>query len=175
MTREQAAERLGMKPSEILDVQSKDGNHLITTHDGQRVEVTKDGEVRPYDADQDLGAWEREINANVGAAEASGQPIRPEMTARDVPTGSPEEVLAWVGTDRDRAALAIETLKQRGGVQAEILETLEHLGGAEGEKDGQQEVPAGSAERVLQWVGDDPARARQALEAERKKDNPARA
>jgi hypothetical protein len=49
-TRESAAHRLGMKPSEIVAVADAQGGAVITTHDGQTVYAPNDGgEPRPWD------------------------------------------------------------------------------------------------------------------------------
>jgi len=167
--RNEAAERIGMRPTEVLDVQELGEGHVVTTHDGQRVQITADGTVEPYDQEHAPQAWAREIGDNAAAAEASGEPIRPEMTERDVPTGDLEEVLAWVGTDPRRAALALQVESQRGDARADLLEMLETLN-----SDGDGEVPSGSAQRVLDWVGANQDRARQALEIERAKVSPRR-
>ncbi|HEV2778546.1 MAG TPA: hypothetical protein VGX25_04025 [Actinophytocola sp.] len=75
---------------------------------------------------------------------------------------SEAEVIAWVGDDPDRAARLLEA-ERNGAQRVDLVARLELIATRPGE-DGQ--VPAGTAEEVLAWVGDDVDRAQRALVAE---------
>jgi hypothetical protein len=94
LTVEQAAKRLGMKPSEIVSVDQVDGGAAVTTHDASVTLIAHGGGLvfgwEPGEADD---------QADDGAQDEAG-PV-----AGKVPTVA--EVLAAVGEDPDKATAAL--------------------------------------------------------------------
>lgn len=117
LTREQAAQRLGMKPREIIAIApAAGGGHLVTTHDGQQVPVDADGQVHtggPRPA------------APVDPEPSAAAPVTALLA--EVPAGSIPDVLAWVGDDPERAqaAQAAESTKEKP--RTGLVEALEKI------------------------------------------------
>jgi hypothetical protein len=122
---EWAAQVLGMRTAEVVNVVSRGDVHLVTLHDRTRAvldatgftfdEQTVDRFVTAVDDAHPVG--ERQ-----GQAPPAGDPGDPGDDV--VPDGTAEAVLAWVGEDVDRArrALAAEgdRDKPRAGVTAKL-------------------------------------------------------
>lgn len=110
LSKEDAAKRLGMALREVVSVDEVDGGHVVVTHDGQPTLITDDELVFGEEA--------------IGHRLATGdQPPQAEDdlgdggdTGDQVPAGGVDEVLRWVGDDRDKAgrALAVERARARG-------------------------------------------------------------
>ncbi|SCL15073.1 hypothetical protein [Micromonospora inyonensis] len=126
LTREQAAQALGMKTREVVDVVRDGDGYVVTTHDGQRTPVARTGEV----------ARRSRVNGNDRTTPAAGTPVTPTPTpppagpdsAGAVPDGSAAEVMTWVGVDVDRAivALAVEEArdKPRSGLVGDLQKVV---------------------------------------------------
>lgn len=160
LTREQAARALGMKTREIREITRADGGYEVTTHDGQRTLVGRDGALLPAGGpvagtaeEQAAGSARREPPAKsalkpewVEHAVASGMDrasaaamskaelvaktggaSEPEQEPSPVPDGTPEEVLAWVDGDKERAAAAHDVEMDREQPRAELAAALEEL------------------------------------------------
>lgn len=92
------------------------------------------------------------------------------------PTKEPPDAEAPLaqGHSRENAEGVVEAFEEhKAAVEAEAeqpevtaREPGDHAGDSDDEAS-ESEVPSGSADTVMAWVGDDPERARQALEAER--------
>jgi hypothetical protein len=84
----------------------------------------------------------------------------------------PDDIAAWVGDDVERARRLL-VAEQTGAGRDEVLAHLEQIANPSKATEAAEvgkaadAVPAGTADEVLAWVGDDPARAARALEAER--------
>lgn len=121
MNQRQAAERLGMKTTEIIGIEPVDDGHVVTTHDRQRVLVTKDG-VEPY------GERAPVIPAQPEPGPSATSP-GPEAGADgdQVPDGGAETVLQWVGGNADRASQALEAERSKPAPRKGLVEKLEKL------------------------------------------------
>lgn len=102
MNQIEAARRLGMKPAEIIGIERADGGHVVTTHDHQRVLVTRDG-VQP---------------AESPVSDAGGD---------QVPDGSADTVLQWAGQDAERIARALEAERAKPTPRRGLVAQLEKL------------------------------------------------
>lgn len=97
LTKEEAHLATGMKVSEIVDIKPVDGGYQVTTHDNQVIYLESvDGPVA-YGLDPD--------------------PAR-------VPMGSEKEVLAWVGTDLERAVAALDDERRRETPRKGLIDKL---------------------------------------------------
>jgi hypothetical protein len=126
MDTKQAAQVMGMKLREIVDVRRVPGGHAVTTHDGVVTLVTKEGELLPYTAV--APAEERQGPAPTPST-APG-PAAPAPTPDgDVPEGTEKDVLGWVGDDRDRAALALAAENAKESPRKGLVDKLGKLAG----------------------------------------------
>ncbi|HEV2778552.1 MAG TPA: hypothetical protein VGX25_04055 [Actinophytocola sp.] len=114
-TRIWAARTLGMKEAEIVAVGELPGaGTVIETHDGQRTLVAADGSLSPY------------------AGPVPDRPVDVDLDEEglvdgdEVPEGSADVVLAWVGTDPARARRALEA-EQAGQQRTTLIAKLEKL------------------------------------------------
>jgi hypothetical protein len=103
LTREEAHKATGMKVSEIVDIKAVPGGYRVTTHDGQTIDLK-----------------------SVGQPELSA-PVTEPVTGGEVPDGSAEEVLTWVGDDSDRAFWALDAEKSRPQARKGLVEKLTKL------------------------------------------------
>jgi hypothetical protein len=108
MDRFEAARVMGMKPSEVVEVEQYAGGVVVTTHDGVK-SVLIDGQVLAY----------------------VPPPVEPEPVpdGDEVPDGSAKDVLAWVGDDPERALQAFEAEDVKESPRKVLLATLEKLVG----------------------------------------------
>lgn len=111
--KEQAARVLGMKTREIVDVQDHGHYAVVTTHDGARSLVYEDGTVEPHTPQAEAALQSlQHVAAQADEQDADGEPDdgdEDEGAGADdgeVPSGTVEVVLAWVGQDADRAQRA---------------------------------------------------------------------
>lgn len=130
---------LGMKPSEIVaaaEIGDPDTTAVVVeTHDGQRVLLTStdDGatfDVRPWDGPMpgefvgEHGPELQELPEGSVVVDAAA------VSGTSVPDGSMETVLAWVGDDAARAALALEAERLREKPRSTLVGQLETLASA---------------------------------------------
>lgn len=135
LTRELAAQALGMKVREIVDIQHHRDGDLVTTHDGQVTVVDRDGTVRPRPAGPASAGVSVQIEAEPAkpakkATSKRSKKLEAEPSAPaplEVPDATPEEVLAWVGEDAARAAAALAAEEDRDEPREELIEALEKL------------------------------------------------
>ncbi|MCK2242152.1 MULTISPECIES: hypothetical protein [unclassified Crossiella] len=120
---ELAAHILGMKVSEITDVQRTASGQVVTTHDGQRTLITPEGQAVPLTGGELLG----EHSEPVPPAETDPAADGEEVDEDPVPEGTAEEVLAWVGEDTERARLALEHEQARERPRVTLSKELERL------------------------------------------------
>lgn len=116
MDQQQAAARLGMKAAEIIGVERAADAHVVTTHDGQRVRVTADG-VEPY----------REAPPTDAKMEPPAEQPAPDGDVDQVPEGSAETVLQWVGDDPGRARLALEAEQAKASPRRGLVDRLQKV------------------------------------------------
>jgi hypothetical protein len=130
MDRQRAAEALGMKLREVTAVDRIGDTWVITTHDRQRTVVNDAGEV--------LGRGDLLVDGTAPADPAAAGQTTPAAveatvteaeapTAADVPTGTIEEVLTWVGDDPLRAQLAAAVESQRDTPRATLAQALDKI------------------------------------------------
>ncbi|MFG2400768.1 hypothetical protein [Streptomyces lydicus] len=99
-----------------------------------------------------------------------GRPLAGSLADQPPVHGSAEDVLTWVGHDQERAARAIGAEEDQEEPREELLEQLLRIHRPGPADDAFPE--GGTAEEVRAWVGEDPERAQQALEAEEARDKP---
>lgn len=104
LSKEAAHKATGMKVSEIVDIEPIEGGYRVHTHDGQHI---------------DLDVVEEE----------SAEPEPGEPPADEVPDGSADEVLIWVGDDKERASWALDVERQRPSPRSTLVAKLEKLVG----------------------------------------------
>lgn len=110
LTRTDAAHILGMKDREIASLSRHTDGTVVTTHDGTETLVRFDATFGP------VPAAEKPAGADDGST--SGD---------QVPAGSMEKVLAWVGDDAERARVAIEAEQGRDKPRTSLLAELERV------------------------------------------------
>lgn len=106
MDRFEAARVMGMKPSEVVEVERHAGGVVVTTHDGVK-SVLIDGQVLPY-------------------VPPSVEP-EPVPDGDEVPDGSAKDVLAWVGDDQERALQALAAEEGKESPRKGLVANLEKL------------------------------------------------
>lgn len=118
------ARRFGMKSTELVDVIKSDHGTIATFADGS--ELIDVDESTP-DADGKTG-----LMFNIAPDNYKGDfpvfALEHVAAAADsddsVPTGSVDEVLAWVGEDADRALAVAEAERERSKPRSSLLEAL---------------------------------------------------
>jgi hypothetical protein len=123
---EWAAHALGMRTDEVVNVVSRGDVHLATLHDRTRAVLTADGR---YTFDVDVvdefvtATTETEPVDVQPTGDPGQQPADPGVDDV-VPDGPVDDVLAWVGSDVDRARRALvaegERPKPRSGLTATL-------------------------------------------------------
>jgi len=135
LTREYVAQVLGARLDEVLDVQVEEDDlfAVVTLHAGPQGVVLGGG---GWSFDQLFVQDCRRELAEQAARRLVGEPDQPTHVpppppapAGEVPTGSADDVLAWVGDDVERArqALAVEggREKPRQGLTTKLLALVE--------------------------------------------------
>lgn len=132
----EAATVLGMKDKEITDVAETPDGHVVTTHDGQRTLIHRDGSLTHGVAEPEVevvGEVSDEEAVRI-AAHMNGEAVTEAGEAGDdeVPNGTAAEVLDWVGEDQDRAERALhlemKSPNQRTTLVAKLSQLLTRLG-----------------------------------------------
>ena len=138
LSTEQAARRLGMKTSEIVEVEETDTGAIVTTHDGQRVLVTQDA-VTPVAAVLVGGPGPEPVVDGDAAAVAAAEHDRLQKEAAEKGEGGeppaalvvPDEptatVLEWVDGDLARAAAALAHEQAKASPRSTLIAALEKL------------------------------------------------
>ncbi|MFL6141582.1 MAG: hypothetical protein ACJ72N_06905 [Labedaea sp.] len=159
--RDAVARRLGMKPREIVDVVEYDDAVLVTTHDGVQSRVDEHG-VHPVAVPPALprNPATGEVTPTVGERMVAAAVTVIEDEAQRCPECR--------GTGRRRDADGAG--EQPVPVVAPTITASP--AGSDADDVAGGEVPDGNAEQVQTWVGDDPDRARRALDAERQREQP---
>lgn len=120
---EDAAQVMGMPAHEVLAVAEVGDVHVVTTHDGQHTVVTADGAARlaePHELEALTAPAETQADAPDGGVDPAAG-TDPDA----VPDGKAEDVLAWVGEDKDRAARALTAEKAKDKPRAGVVSALE--------------------------------------------------
>jgi hypothetical protein len=132
MTRQEAAQALGMKVREVTAVDSVDnGGHIVTTHDGQRTLITASGErvaagdllvagktttPQPDDDGDPAGKPARTPRRpSRGGKGKTDPPPAPDGADGQMPDGPADAIMAWVGDDQERAAAALAAHRDAAG------------------------------------------------------------
>ncbi|MFI6162249.1 hypothetical protein ACIA59_20185 [Micromonospora haikouensis] len=122
LSREQAAQALGMKVREIIAVDRVDSGYAVTTHDGQRTLVDAHGQRVDRDAVHPAPAGDP-VTPATPADPAT--PVAPAVT--EVPDGTADAVLKWVDGDPQRAQAALAAENAREKPRTTLVEALERL------------------------------------------------
>jgi hypothetical protein len=121
----EAAKRLGVPESEVAAVRDTDDGPVVTTTDGRAYVLLDDGRIAFYGDGPEGGTF----------PVFSPSPVVDEEPAVDVdgdgvPDGTAKQVQDWVGTDRDRAAMALAAERARGDdARTTLVAALEKLVG----------------------------------------------
>lgn len=152
LSREDAAQKLGMKVEEIRDIRREGGEYVVTTHDGVETRVEGDelvtetprgdivaeagtaGEGPEVVADlrgdgQPGVVTEAMAQAPAGEQRADTPPRDPALDGGDVPDGGAADVINWVGSDQQRARRALDVERGREKPRSTLIATLEKLKG----------------------------------------------
>lgn len=128
--RKKLGQVLGMKPAEIVAAAEVDGfdppGAVVQTHDGQRVLVWTDGDGKPVVTPWD-GPMPGELVGEHGPELELDEQVGAVVDLGDVPDGSAEVVLAWVGEDKERAARALAAEQARDKPRSTLVGQLEKL------------------------------------------------
>lgn len=195
---EQAAQVLGMKPSEVVDLADADGGTVATTHDGQQTLIRDDGTTQALGGPPPVGEQPEAVSQAISAhlpvdfvaggvvdAELPGYTLddvaefvaeRYELDETDVKAALAEEFgdtfppISPAGQAPDAPAV------DEGQAAAPIEDQAPGDGPVapyEPIPYDADAVPVGTnADVVLEWVGDDVDRARRALEVEATRPTP---
>jgi hypothetical protein len=128
----EAAQRMGMKAfKEVVDVVETPDGHVVTTHDGFRTLIHPDGAMT-------FGVPEPDVEVVEEISEVEAQAIAEHVNRvteagdDDVPDGTANEIMEWVGEDiaRGERALAVELKRdpQRSTLVAKLSNLLARLG-----------------------------------------------
>jgi hypothetical protein len=123
-TRAEAARQLGMKEREITAVEKTADGLVITTHDGVRTLVGTDGGFQVVSTPVVIPEDER-CEACGGTGRKSESTDSPSDDG--VPDGSADDVVKWVGEDRERAGRALAAEQARPTPRSTLVEKLERL------------------------------------------------
>lgn len=168
MTRDEAARAMGVAPSEIKQVEASAHGTLVWMKSGARRLIGDDGFYSVDDHSANAHLRRFQLPETDPVEDPDGPDDEAALAASTVPDGTVDEVLAWVGPDRRRAAAAIEAEAARGErVRPDLLQALGDLGPQDS-----VDVPGGTVEEILAWVGEDQERALAALARERAKPGP---
>lgn len=129
MNAAEAAHRLGVAEAEVVDVRAHAGwwearHHDMASHEEAWRPVPGAPEQTPEPAPDAEGS------SGAGA----GQEDDPDGPGVDtdgdgVPEGSAQQILAWVGDNRDRAAQALAAEEQRDKPRTTLVAALEKVAG----------------------------------------------
>lgn len=128
------ARALGMKPSEVVAAAGLEGGDgelasvVVQTHDGQRVLVAPGGGVTPWDGPMPGDEVEAPVFESDVEPPDEGDGTGPAGEG-EVPGGTADEVLAWVGEDRERATRALQAEQGRDKPRTTLTTQLEKLAG----------------------------------------------
>jgi hypothetical protein len=120
MDRAEAARRLSVAEHEVVDVRTVDGRVEVLHHDmASHVESWR-------------RVWQDVVEFALEAAQKqperdSGVEGSPESGSGEVPDGTRDDVLAWVGDDSDRAVAALEAEEQREQSRTTLIAALEKV------------------------------------------------
>ncbi|WP_410676664.1 hypothetical protein [Amycolatopsis sp. cmx-4-68] len=182
----QAAAVMGMPEHEILAVAEVGDAHVVTTHDGQHTIVTADGMARALRA----GATKEELAA-LGLDEDAVAELKAAAEGADPLTADPLAA-QQAGLDPNASEIAQGAQaahENPGGTPpGPVPVPNPEAGGLPNPADGDgdqgdggqgdggqgddEQVPDGNADAVLDWVGDDAARAARALAVEGDREKP---
>lgn len=116
MDRFEAARVMGMKPTEVIDLEQTRDGVVVTTHDGIKTllpELNLDG------------TW-TDITEHVSDPEPEPEPD-PTPSGDEVPDGAAKDVLAWVGDDQERALQALVGEQAKDAPRKVLVRDLEKL------------------------------------------------
>lgn len=150
-TREEAARELGMRLREVISVTGRATDDVVTTHDGVRTVMGDDGSLTFYPAGKTAPL---PYSRGPRPAEAPEDPLPPAAAPVTEAMALPPAGTQPPSVDNPAPA---------------DDKTTEDLppGGDDTNLAAGDEVPAGPTDLVLDWVGDDRARAQRALDAEK--------
>ncbi|MGH3369604.1 MAG: hypothetical protein ACRDPR_06355 [Nocardioidaceae bacterium] len=110
MDRAEAARVMGMKLTEVVEVEETADGHVVTTHDGVRT------------------VFPAPVPAVAAPEVPASEPVREQEPAGgEVPDGSAKDVLAWVGDDSDRALQALVREQEKDAPRKVLVRDLEKL------------------------------------------------
>lgn len=134
-TRAMLARAMGMRPSEIVDMEYLRSGVVVTTHCGTKSHVGEDGTVTTPPPDDVAAAPAPPPERKPKTQEPPPAPKTsepPEGSAAEVPSGSVAVVMEWVGDDQDRAAAALAREQLSEVPRKSLIEALQHLVGGDG-------------------------------------------
>lgn len=122
------AQALGMKDREIVSAEEGPGGLVVTTFDGQTVQLEQPPADVPNGlAPQALGTAGDESAGGRAEPEGTAEEQPPDEPVEAVPEGSAKTILAWVGTDLDRAGAALAAERARPQPRTTLIAELEKL------------------------------------------------
>ena len=138
MDRFEAARRLGLADTEVLDVVQTGDGTAVRVKDGSERLITGDGVFALTDhlATANFRRWEGSPAPAKALAEArepkagsaeEAPAVRYEHPVGEVPDGNADAVLDWAGDDRDRAAQALAAEVEREHPRSTLVSKLRKL------------------------------------------------
>lgn len=194
LTREVAARYLGMKVAEVIGlVDAADGGTLVTTHDHRQTLIDADGKLHSQPAPVLLAVAPAPVTApaagvlvpsghelvgesvsDVGRALADEFDLDPAAVEAFLAERFRAESIEPVGPGPEPLPQHVEDLPESQviGAPAASLPAPDDETPVDEPGPGDDQVPDGNADVVIRWVGDDQARAQQALDVENSRPTP---
>jgi hypothetical protein len=121
MDRHEAGRALGLADADVLGVEETEGGTVVRVLDGSDRLVADDGvfALTDHPATAQLRRWHDEPEA-----------AAPERDGAELPDGTAEDVLTWVGDDRARAAEALAAEEGRDHPRSTLVSKLRKLADA---------------------------------------------
>lgn len=132
MDRYEAARKLGLADADVLAVEETGDGTKVTTRDGGDRLITDDGVFAMSDHPATAQLRRHDANATDDAAEPDDVPDPEPGTAPgddEVPDGSADAVLTWVGDDSGRAQRALAAEDRREHPRTTLVDKLRKLAG----------------------------------------------
>ncbi|GII88268.1 hypothetical protein Ssi03_62580 [Sphaerisporangium siamense] len=123
-TREEAARAMGVAPREVNSVTDTQDGAVALMASGARRLIGDDGYYALDDHADNAHLRRAELTEpDIGGPDADGQDDAPEQ----VPDGTVEQVMTWVGEDAGRARAALEAEESRPSPRKSLITRLEEL------------------------------------------------
>lgn len=131
MDRFEAARRLGLADADVLSVEPHEGGTKVLTRDGGDRLITGDGVLALTDHPATAQLRRHRADEDADAAPDGEHDETPDDPDGDgeVPDGTADAVLAWVGDDSERTQRALDAETGRDHPRSTLVDKLRKLAG----------------------------------------------